>query len=418
MKETLNIGILGYGGRGRGVTRGDWLQMDDINVTAVCDLYPDRVQQAIDDTKELKGNTPFGTTNYKEILTRDDVDCVVIYAAWEPHVEMAVAAMEAGKMCAIEVGGAYSVEDCWKLVDTWERTRVPFMFLENCCYDENELIVLNMVRAGVFGEIVHCRGAYKHDLRWEISHGDRHTYKENVEGILSQDDNRHYRLRNYIAHNWDNYPTHGLGPVSKVLDINNGNRMKSICSFASKSAGLHDYVLRNFPDDEKLCNQVFNQGDVVTSVVTCENGQTIVLTLDTSLPHSYSRDFTVQGTRASFSNGGVYLDNYTEQGEHSSIGVKEFRKDYGSVLWSDPEKLAQFGHGGMDRITLRAMVESFKNGTPAPIDVYDAVAWMSITCLSGESIRRGSKNIEIPDFTRGQWKKRLEKAEGIYSLDR
>lgn len=410
MKDKLNIAVVGYGGRGNGITKYELLKMDDVNVTAVCDVYEDRMRQAVADVEEARGTTPFSCTDYHDLLNRDDVDAVFVYTAWEPHIEIACAAMEAGKSAAIEVGGAYSVEDCWKLVDTVERTGMQFMFLENCCYDDWELAITNMARAGLFGEIVHCKGGYKHDLRDEITFGEQ---------------NRHYRLRNYIGRNCENYPTHELGPICKLLRINDGNRMVKLSSFSSKSRGLHAFVEKTQPTNEKLLNTTFKQGDVVNTVITCANGETILLTLDTSLPRSYCRDFTVEGTKGMYSeeSRALYLE-FEKQDENGKTvldgqfrNAEEYKNKYASPLWADREQLLTHGHGGMDALTLRACVNCFKDGSYPPIDVYDAVAFMCITALSEISIANGNMPVDIPDFTRGRWMKREHKAVGPFALD-
>ncbi|MBR4030551.1 MAG: Gfo/Idh/MocA family oxidoreductase, partial [Clostridia bacterium] len=287
MKEKLKIGIVGLGGRSfystGGLTR-DLAYMDDVDIVWVCDLYQDRVDDAIRWLKEERGMSPKGTTDYKDILADPEVDAVGVFNGWEMHIQIATDAMKAGKAVGMEVGGAYSVEDCWKLVRTQEETGVFFMLLENCCYGRLELLGLKLARLGIFGEIVHCSGGYHHDLRGEIS---------------ASVENRHYRLRNYMYRNSHNYPTHDLGPISKVLNINCGNRIVSLSSFASKACGFNEFNSRVRGKDHGLANYKFAQGDIVTTVLKCSNGETIVLTLDTSTPRPYySRGFTIRGTKA------------------------------------------------------------------------------------------------------------------------
>lgn len=414
-KEKLNIALVGYGLRGWGMLIAELLPLDDVNVVAICDLYEDRIERAVGEVKAARnGYVPFTSTDYHEVVTRPDVDAVFIYAAWEEHVNIACAALEAGKCVALEVGGAYSVADCQRLVDTVERTKMPFMFLENCCYDERELAITNMVRDNVFGEIVHCKGGYKHDLRGEIIQGGLNLH--------------HYRLRNYIGRNCDNYPTHELGPICKLLDINNGNRMVRLSSFASKARGLHDFVERAIPENKEMCDTVFQQGDVVNTIITCANGETILLTLDTSMPHTYCRDFTVEGTRGFYSEEShtFYLDKEPEYSDWwkgtiidgAPADFNAYKEKYASPLWSNKEELKTHGHGGMDAICHRAAIDCFKDGTYPPIDIYDAVNLMVITPLSAESIRNGGMPVDIPDFTGGHWQKRVRKASGAFALDR
>ena len=402
--ENLKVGFLGMGCRGVGLLDNVLGQFPDVDVTAVCDSYSDRTAAAAEKVSLARGNQPAQYTDYNRLLADPNVDIVIISAAWEAHVPMAVAAMEAGKITALEVGGAYSVEDCWKLVDTWERTKTPFMFLENCCYGQEELLATAMVRRGMLGEVVYCHGAYAHDLRDEICGGQA---------------NRHYRLRNYLSRNCDNYPTHNLGPIARLLNINRGNRMLKLVSMASKSRGLSAYV-RDKEEFSFLRDKHFAQGDVVQTMITCADGSLITLKLDTSLPRAYSREFTVSGTAGLFScPERVVLTD--EKGFDHNREMKAFRDtmdefmDLQPKIWQEvtPEAL-RAGHGGMDTLMLRSFFDAVRENRPMPIDVYDAASWMVITALSEASIAMGGQSMEIPDFTGGQWL--LRQAEDVTDL--
>jgi hypothetical protein len=275
------------------------------------------------------------------------------------------------------------------------------MLLENCCFGRYELMVLNMVRQGLFGEIVHCQGGYRHDLRREVSGGW---------------ENRHYRKDNYLLRNCENYPTHELGPIAEVLDINRGNRMTTLNSVASKSAGLHEYILKRKGADSPDAKLQFAQGDVVTTIIKCARGETIVLTLDTTLPRAYTRAFHVQGTKGMFSedNKTIFLD-----GEHDAFEFKgrelwgnadSYFEKYDHPIWK--QYLAegvQGGHDGMDWLEFTAFFKAVRDSAPVPIDVYDMAAWMSISTLSEQSIAMGGAPVAIPDFTNGKWITRKDK---------
>ncbi len=396
--DQVKVAAVGVGGRGYGILCGLLLHMDNVNVTAVCDIYEDRVKAAADATAGVYGEErrPFATTDYHEVMLRDDVDAVIIMSAWESHIPIAIDAMEHGKAVGMEVGGAYSVEQCWELVRCWERTRVPFMFLENCCYGEAEMMVMNMVKQGLFGEIVHCEGGYRHDLRDEVIFGR---------------ENRHYRLRNYLARNCENYPTHELGPIAQILDINRGNRFLSLVSVASKSVGLNAFAASNPKADPALATARFAQGDVVTTIIKCARGETITLTLDTCLPRGYSRGFLVQGTKGMYmeDNRSVFLDidhggkDHWDWSPEWNNQVKYLEK-YAHPTWVDYHKNGiRGGHGGMDGLVYDEFIECVRTGRPCPIDVYDAVALMVVTPLSEESIAMGGAPVTFPDFTGGAW---------------
>ena len=394
--KTVKTGLIGMGARGFSLTKDLLTELDTVKITAVCDVYQDRAEQAAKLVAEKRGYTPAAVTDYRDVLANDEVEAVVIMASWESHIDIAVAAMEAKKTVALEVGGAYSVDDCIKLVDAYEKTGTPFMFMENCCFGRREMMCLNMERSGVFGEVVHCSGRYGHDLREEIANGK---------------ENRHYRLRNYKNRNCENYPTHELGPIAKLLRINAGNRMVSLTSTASKSAGLKEYINRNKSDDTELMNTDFKQGDIVTTVITCAGGETIVLTLDTTLPRYYSRGLTVRGTKAMYDGftDSVFTDCETDRAKDhewkSEYGNSEkYAEKYEHPLWqSYLQSGVQGSHDGMDYLEFNIFFDAVINNKPMPIDVYDAAAWMAITPLSEQSIACGSTPVAIPDFTRGKW---------------
>lgn len=391
--EKLKLGFIGLGQRGAVLLGNVLRNFPDVDVVAVCDSYADRTEDAAQKITEARGNTPAAYTDHSALLADKNVEIVIISASWEAHVPLAIEAMRAGKITALEVGGAYSVDDCWQLVRTWEETKTPFMFLENCCYGERELLATKLTRIGKLGEVVYCHGSYCHDLRSEICGGVK---------------NRHYRLRNYLARNCDNYPTHNLGPIAKLLNVNRGNRMLKLVSMGSKSRGLEHYVNQN-EGYEFLQGKHFAQSDVVTTMITCADGTLITLKLDTTLPRAYSREFTVSGTKGIYSEqDNVILEDGGDFNHEESIGLcrdtADNYKDLRPKIWRDitPEEIAA-GHGGMDTLMLRSFFDAVRNGEEMPIDVYDAAAWMVITCLSEASIANGGMPIDIPDFTGGRW---------------
>jgi len=398
--DKIRVGVVGIGGRGRGNIKR-MLMIPDVEITAVCDVYEDRCEEAAKIVVDKGMKEPFKTLNYKEVINRDDVDVITVFSSWESHIKIAIDAMNNKKIVGLEVGGALSIDECWELVDTYEKTKMPIMLLENCCYGKNEMLVRNMVRDGMFGEIVHCHGAYGHDLRQEVSCGK---------------ENRHYRLNHYLNRNCENYPTHELGPIAKILDINRGNRMVSLVSVASKSAGIKQYIedRKDTFVNRELIGKDFKQGDIVNTIITCANGETISLRLDTSLPRSYSREFTIRGTKGMYeeNTNSVFLDGEKEEFEtvehYKKVidNAKQYEEKYLPDYWKNitPEQLE--GHGGMDYFQFDAFFDAIRENKPMPIDVYDAASWMVVTALSEYSIANENIPVEIPDFTRGEWKTR------------
>ena len=406
--EKIRIGLLGLGNRGRCMLQTAIRSFENVEIKIVCDPIIERAEEGVEIVRVISGYEPDMTLNSDEVIARDDIDVVLIFTSWEAHVDLAIQAMRAGKKVGMEVGGAYSLHDCNRLIDAYHETGIQVMMLENACYNTTELAVLRMVREGVFGEIVHCEGGYMHDLRDEVAGG-------NI--------NKHYRLRNYLNRNCENYPTHELGPIAKVLNINRGNRMVSLSSFASKSRGLKEYVSANAETYPELVGRDFAQGDIITTVITCADGATIVLTLDTTLPRTYSRKFTVRGTKGSFYEdmNSVYID---EPGAHERDArdywdsAKEYMEKYKHPIWEKHFETAKnTGHDGVDYMVLAAFFESVVKDAIPPIDIYDTVTWMAVTPLSEKSIALGGAPVEFPDFTGGKWILPREKCELEFSLD-
>ena len=396
MEKEIKIGLIGLGGRGYGLLELVFLEHEQAEIAAVCDNYQDRCEQAASLILQRTGKSPFSTTDYREILRMPEIDAVILCTSWEHHIDLCIEAMEAGKYVACEVGGAYSIRECWRLVEAYERTKTPVMMLENCVFGRDEMMVENMTRLGVLGTIMHCEGGYRHDLREEIAYGK---------------ENRHYRLRNYIHRSTENYPTHELGPIARILKLNRGNRMLTLVSMASASKGLNDYIKANKPEDESLLHTRFNQGDVVNTLISCANGETISLTLDTTLPRYYSRGLTVQGTKGMYceDNQSLFIDGEEHARDHFKWhkhwgNVEEYRGKYEHPVWKKYlEDGVKQGHDGMDWLVFCDFVESVKRRTQTPIDVYDMVSWMCISALAEESIAMGGMPVAIPDFTCGQW---------------
>ncbi len=405
VEKKVNFAVVGISGRGSGMLE-NFLAVPGVRVVAVCDKYEDRAKRGVEIVENTTGETPAMYLDYKEMLKRDDFEGVLVFTTWITHSRIAVDAMRAGKHVAMEVGGAASIEECWQLVRASEETGKYCMLLENCCYDRNEMALFNMVKQGLFGEVVHLEGGYRHDLREEICHGR---------------ENRHGRLYNFMRRNGELYPTHQLGPIAKVLGVNRGNRFLTLCSMASKSRGLNEWLRKNEAPDYDITEYPFNQGDVVTTMIKCANGETVVLHHDCSSPRPYSRNYVIEGTKGIYSEdqdacGSIYLDSFEkEEWQPFKDGLRD---EYEHPLWKkyviDGVKR---GHGGMDYLVLSAFAEAVIEGHEPPIDVYDTATWMAITCLSEQSVAMGSMPVPVPDFTNGMWIDREPFHRGIYCVN-
>lgn len=409
MKEKIKIGYVGLGRRGYNMLEECFLQMSDVEVPIVCDVDEKRIEMTKELFKKMGRPEPKTTTDYNDVINEPGLDAVALMSAWEGRTDMAKKAMEKGLYTGIEVGCTKTVEECFELIDTYERTGTPLMMLENCCYGRREMMVLNMVKRGLFGEIVHCTGAYAHYLV------DCALFKEIC--VFGEKDITHYRVQHYIDGNRENYPTHELGPICKVLNINRGNRLLRLNSISSKSRGIKSFAKSHIGEGHRLAQTDYNQGDIVNTIITCENGETISIKLDTTLPRAYySREFSVRGTKgmSSEERRAIYLEGMPEPTENNE---QDFYPQYDHPLHKEYVAAGERGgHGGMDWLICRAFIEAVKRGENTPIDAYDTVTWMSIGALSEESIKNNGASVDIPDFTRGKYKDREPAVLGKYCL--
>ncbi len=406
-KGKLNIAFIGVGGRGRGHLK-NVCQYKDVEITAFCDVDPEAVTKSQKILREhsRKGAEVYTGDDYAylKMLERDDIDGVIIASPWLWHTPMAVAAMRAGKYTGIEVSAANTIEECWDLVNTSEETGVPCMILENVCYAREAMAVLKMVREGLFGEIVHATCGYKHDLR-HIKFDPGVEFGKNAKGEAR------WRTEHSLKRNGDLYPTHGVGPVATWFDINRGNRFVSITSVATKSTGLHQYIIDHPKggEDHPNAKLKWKLGDIVTSTIKTANGETIVISHDTNLPRPYSWGFELHGNKGvwggDYEGRRIYIEGKSVQHQwETGENYDKYFKKFDHKLWREEEtKAKNSGHGGIDYFTIKQFIESVKNEVQPPIDVYDAAAWSAISPLSEASIASNGSPQFFPDFTRGKW---------------
>lgn len=386
------------------------LRRNDVEVVGICDIEP----RALAAAKEMisKSGKPmpeiFTGDKYawKKMVEKKNIDGVVIATPWEWHKEMIIGSLEAGiKYVGSEVMIGITLEDHWEVVRAAEKYKAQVMMLENVCYRRDVMAVLNMVRQGVFGELIHLQGGYQHDLR-EVKFNDGvNTYGHGVEFGEKGYSEAHWRTEHSVHRNGDLYPTHGIGPIANYININRGNRFLTLSSFSSKARGLHNYVVKKGGENHPNAKVNFKLGDVVTTSINCANGETILLQHDTNLPRPYSLGFRVQGTEGLWMdvNKGIYVEGKSAKA-HQWDDAKAWLDKYDHPLWQRWSKeTAGAGHGGMDFFVIHAFIESIKRKTPTPLDVYDAAAWSAITPLSEKSIDLGNQTVEFPDFTGGQW---------------
>ncbi|GAA4749964.1 Gfo/Idh/MocA family protein [Flavisolibacter ginsenosidimutans] len=405
----VKIAVIGTGARGSGHV-DLLLRRDDVDLVAICEVE----ERALNGTKELITKSgkkmPKVYTGdvdaWKKMLEKEKLDGVVIATPWEWHKPMVMGALEAGlKYVATEVILGITLQDHWDVVKAAERYNANVMMLENVCYRRDVMAVLNMVRQGLFGELIHLQGGYQHDLR-EVKFNDGvHTYGHGVEFGEKGYSEAHWRTNHSVHRNGDLYPTHGIGPVAHYINVNRGNRFLSLCSFSTKSRGLHNHIVKVGGENHPNAKVRFALGDIVTTQLNCANGETILLQHDTNLPRPYSLGFRVQGTEGLWMdvNKSIYIQEKSAKNDQWDNAQTWFDK-YDHPLWQRWSKeTAGAGHGGMDFFVIHSFVESIKRKQPTPMDVYDAAAWSVITPLSEQSIELGHQTVEFPDFTSGQW---------------
>ena len=418
VNKQIKLGFVGTGMRGQWML---WLaaKYPEVQIPAICDIDDGMIESALKILKDAGKPDPRiyknGDEDFRNMVANEDLEGVYIATPWEWHHPMAIASMKNGINVGTEVPAALTVRDCWDLVNTSEKTGMNCMIMENVCYRRDIMAVLNMVRQGLFGELLHCQGGYQHDLRHVKFNDGKNPYGGGVEFGEKGYSESKWRTQHSVDRNGDLYPTHGLGPVSTMLDINRGNRMVYLTSTATQSRGLHNYIVDNGVPDHPNANVEFKLGDVVTTVIKCDNGQTIMLSHDTNSPRPYSLNYRVQGTKGIWmvDNNSIYIEGMSPEA-HKWEPDETYMEKYDHPLWKRFEDQATgSGHGGMDFFILRAFVESLKRNVTPPIDVYDAVS-MSVICpLSEKSIRLNSTSVKIPDFTRGRWKNN----QPIFGLD-
>ena len=410
----VRLGMIGLGPRGESLVAAA-RDLANVEISAICDVRRERVEKMLGIFRRNGKPAPTAYSDAAALIADPSVEGVLIPTSWNSHLALAAEAMSAGKYAAIEVGGASSIEELWQLVHAAEKTGVSCMMLENCCFGRDELMVLNMVRQGLFGETVYAEGGYQHCLA-EMGHG------------LEARNER--AVHNYFR-NADLYPTHQLGPIAKTLDINRGNRFLSLTSTASRPGGFAADAVATYGHDGRWGDARFAMGDVVTTVIKCARGQLISLTHCVSLPRPYSRHAVIQGTRGCWDAdaGGIYVEGVSKvthpidaagnpYEEHHWDPVEKYRRKYEHPIWRDYLRRGVVGgHGGMDGLVLEAFSDAIREGRPTPIDVYDVAAWMATTALSEQSIALGSAPVYYPDFTNGKWMTRgRDTASGKYAL--
>ncbi len=394
--EKVRIGFVGAGGMGT-VHVQNLARIQGAQITAVCDIREAHAQRAAGIIQQAGHPAPKlytrGERDFERLCAEEELDLVYTATPWRWHVPVCVAAMTNGKHAATEVPAAITLDACWQLVETAEKTNKHCVMMENCCYDRIELMILRMVREGLLGELLHAECGYLHDLRGV-------KFSSEGEGL--------WRREYSKKRNADLYPTHGLGPVAQDMNINRGDRFARLVSMSSPTRGLHLYAEKTFGSDSSQARETFKLGDVVTTLIQTEKGKTIVVTHDTNTPRPYSRDILVQGTKGlvrKYPDPKVHIEGRSPG--HSWEDADNYLPEFEHPLYDTlANRSGGVGHGGMDYIEDYRLIQCLRAGAPTDLDVYDSVSISAVVGLSERSIAKGNKPVDFPDFTRGLYKKR------------
>jgi len=391
--ERVRVGYVGVGGMGSHHVR-NLLRIEGVEIRAICDIVEDKVKYMQDAVVKAGQPKPSGYSrgpeDFKRMCAEEDLDLVYTATPWEWHVPVCVAAMENGKHAATEVPAAVTLDECCQLVENAEKYKKHCVMMENCCYNRTEMIVLNMVRNGLLGELIHGEGGYLHDLR-EVK------FSRDGEGL--------WRRAHSEKRNGNLYPTHGLGPVAQCMNINRGDLFEYLISMSSNSRGLQEYAKEHLAADDPRRQEKYVLGDVNVSLIRTVNGLTITVVHDTNLPRPYSRINMVQGTRGIVQGYPDVIHIEGRSPAHEWEPIENYAAEFEHPLWKANAKDALgAGHGGMDYIEDFRLIQCLRQGTPMDMDVYDAAAWSAVAELSERSVADRSRPVDFPDFTRGKWK--------------
>jgi predicted dehydrogenase len=395
--ERVRIGFVGVGHQGSSHVE-NFLRIEGVDIVAICDIHPPNLNRSIDAVTKTgrprpKGYGDRGPRDFERMIGEETLDLVFTATPWEWHAPVMLAAMRAGKHAATEVPMAVSLDECWELVETAEKTKRHCVMMENCNYDRPEVMILHMARRGLFGELLHAECGYLHDLRG-LKLSDYYVGR--------------WRVQHSIRRNGDLYPTHGIGPVTQWMNINRGNQFDYAVSMASQSRGLNLWAAEHIGPSSPEARQIYALGDVVTTLVRTKAGQTIVITHDTDSPRPYSRNILLQGTKGvvrKYPEQKIYIEGRSPNDAWENL--QEYRQQYDHPLWKGlDERAAGAGHGGMDYIEDYRLVQCLQQGAPMDSDVYDGAACTAMIMLSEQSIAQRSRSIDFPDFTRGAWRTR------------
>jgi predicted dehydrogenase len=391
---TVRIGFVGVGGQGS-VHVENLLTLEGVEIRALCDIVPQKVSAWQNKIRAQGRPEPTaytrGPRDFERLCAEEELDLVFTATPWEWHVPVLLAALRNDKHGATEVPMAYTVDDCWALVEAAEKRRKHCVMMENCCYDRLEMLAFHLARKGLLGELMHGECGYDHDLRGI-------KFSTEGEGL--------WRRAHATRRNGNLYPTHGLGPIAQAMSINRGNQFDYLVSLSTPSRGLQLWQQEHLAADDPRRAERYVLGDINVSLIGTMQGQTIYLSHDTNLPRPYSRKYILQGTRGLVEGypRRVYIEGMSK-GEDRWDPIETWFESHDHPLWkSEKVRTASAGHGGMDWLEDWRLINCLREGLTTDQNVYDGTAWSVIGPLTEQSVRNRGRPVAVPDFTRGRWK--------------
>jgi hypothetical protein len=399
--DVVRIGVIGLGNRGTGTVRR-LASIEGVEITALCDLEPERVKRSADMISHL-GQKPDAYSGHedewKKMCERPDIDLIAVVTPWHLHTEQCVFAMEHDKHAYVELPAATTIEECWQLVETSERTRKHCVQMSANCHEGISAVVLNMARNGFFGDLIHAEGAYIHDLLMNFNF-TKHMY------------HNMWRLNENIGKHGSLYPQHGLVPIIQMMDINYGDRMEYLSSMSTNDFNMGNAARELAREDDYWKQYVGREyrGNMNTSLIKTNKGRTIMIQHDVSTPRPDVRFNLLSGSRATFmarpSRIATSHDGWMPEEEFNALVEKytpEITKRF-AELNRMAEQVDRRGHSYYRTSpTDWRLIDCLRNGLPMDIDVYEAAVSSAVTPLSTWSNDNRSTSVTVPDFTSGKW---------------
>ena len=394
----IRVGVVGTGPRGRWHIINMLRFQQNVEVPAICDIAPSALAAGVKTVKDITGKEPavYGKNgdeyDYRKLCERDDLDAVLAATPSKWLGRMSIDALNAGKHAGHEVPGCYTIEECHGMVEAEEKSGKHCMLLENCCYGRDNMMLMNMVRKGAFGEPYFGVGSYVHDCRHYFFDGNG---KLTWRGDLAAEA--------YGA----SYNPHGLGSPSKWLGIHDGDRFESCICMSTTPREVKKYAVKKYGADSAQAKIPYTHGDFVTTVIHTAKGREIRIDYSLNCTRPYSRYYLLQGTDGCFdSRVGMYIEGITKKAHENWDPVADYYEKYDNPNWLAGSAQAKKcgGHGGIDYFVIRDFVKMVRENKRPWIDVYDAAAWASILHFSKLSLDRKGNRVEVDDFTKGKWK--------------